>query len=88
VVKDSLTESELDDILAGKKKTVKVDSIWDLKKDHAGRLALFNRIGGMRTAMPHLTATDREPEEFHAALKIIKQIKEAIDVRESADTVK
>ena len=82
-MKDNLTEEEMSAILKGKKKTVKVDSIWDLKKDHKGRIALFNRIGGMRTAMPHLTATDRESEEFKLALKIIKQIKEAMDVRKS-----
>lgn len=86
-MKDSLTKEELDAILLGKKRTVKVDSIWDYKKDHAGRPALFNRIGGMRTAMPHLTATDRESDEFRSALKIIKQIQEEVNVRESNDTI-
>lgn len=86
-MKDNLTKEELDAILLGKKRTVKVDSIWDYKKDHAGRPALFNRIGGMRIAMPHLTATNRESDEFRSALKIIKQIQEEIDVKETDDTV-
>ena len=80
-MKDSLTKEELDAILLGKKRTVKVNSIWDYKKDHLGRPALFNRVGRMRTAMPHLTATDVEPDEFKSALKIIKQIQEEINVR-------
>lgn len=86
-MKDSLTKEELNDILRGKKRTVKVNSIWDYRKDHRGRPALFNRIGGMRTAMPHLTATDRESDEYRSALKVIKQIQEEINVRESNDTV-
>jgi len=86
-MKDSLTKEELDSILVGKKKTIKVNSIWDYRKDHLGRPALYHRVGGMRIGMPHLTANECEPEEFKAALKIIKQIQEEINVREADDTV-
>jgi len=75
-MKDSLTKDEIVSILAGKKRTIKIDSIWDYKADYNGRIALFNRVGKMRIAMPHLELFEKERDEFKAALKIIKQIQE------------
>lgn len=78
-MKDTLTDAELLGILSGKKTTVKVDSIWDFKSSYGinGCIALVHRIGRMRYALPHLVAEVEEPDEFKAALKIIKQIQKA-----------
>lgn len=81
-MKDTLTGEELLGILSGKKKTVKVDSIWDFKSSYGinGCIALVHRIGRMRYALPHLIATEVESDEFKAALKIIKQIQKEKEV--------
>lgn len=79
-MKDTLTDDEVDRILSGKKRTIKINGIWDFKKEHLGRIALFNRSGNMRIPMPHLIANANESEEFKCALKIIKQIQAVIDL--------
>lgn len=78
-MKEFLTEDEVDKILSGDKRAVKVYSIWDFKKDYNGSIALINRSGGTRIAMPHLDPSEGEPEEFKCALNMIKQVQEAID---------
>ena len=78
-MKESLTEEEIERILAGTKRTVKVSTIWDYKKEYNGTIALINRAGGMKIAMPHLEDVEGNPEEFKCALVMIKQIQEAID---------
>lgn len=80
-MKDNLTNEELERIISGDKKTVKVDSIWDFKRSYLGTIALTHRIGNMRYALPHLKGNECEPEEFKAALKIIKQINKAMNGR-------
>ena len=78
-MKDKLTDDEVANILSGKKRTVKINNIWDFKKSYLGRIALFSRAGGIKIPMPHLSALDNEPEEFKCALKIIKQIQAALE---------
>ena len=74
-MKDSLTEEELKAIVAGTKRTVKINAIWDYKKNYLGGDALFSRSAGYdNVAMPHLKEHENDSEEYRCALSIVRQI--------------
>lgn len=76
-MKNSLTEAELDAIISGTKRTVKINAIWDHKKDYVGGDALFNRSAGYdKVAMPHIKEHKNDSEEYRCALSIVRQIHE------------
>lgn len=74
-MKDSLTEDELKAIVTGTKRTVKINAIWDYKKDYLGGDALLNRSAGYdKVAMPHIENHENDSEEYKCALLIVRQI--------------
>lgn len=72
---DDISLEDAQKLLAGEKRTVKINAIWDFKKDYCGSVALLTRSAGYnKVAMPHIQGLDSDSEEYRCALSIIKQV--------------
>ena len=72
---DDISLEDVQKLIDGTKKSVKINAIWDFKKDYCGSVALMTRSAGYnKVAMPHIHELGSDSEEYRCALSIIKQI--------------